>query len=427
MEHEQEGEGVHVSAGGVIKNDQSYSVLDVIQAAAQSSECILVSETQDSLNCKRKQMDEPIFNVCVKVKKLKDGEFDPSPVPSDSIISPTFIFPKDVTNASLHEKNIDIDTAFFEIADPKIGLSLSSNTAPTKEFHAENLLSMKSLSIGERFVISESQDLGKEELFSIIHDSNDEYSSISCSDDELSKKCGTGNYDVDQDQVHTDRSIIECHTIAPIHSVIQKENISKQVCTTPNSNAKKDFLVSAYSSSSELDNSNDEDYHPTQRSPNSLINTMEVQVVSPKIKKVKKSARKYTASRDSSELGIISSAKKRVQFQPESNKKKVFGGMRMIVTISSSNGDQPALIHDWMLDKTKLTKKIKEYGGSIVNDVVKSFQIQSSRKNVILITISPLRTKKFLLALALGIPIVSAMWIEQCINKVILTYIIIKR
>lgn len=98
----------------------------------------------------------------------------------------------------------------------------------------------------------------------------------------------------------------------------------------------------------------------------------------------------------------------------------------MIVTISSSNGDQPALIHDWMLDKTKLTKKIKEYGGSIVNDVVKSFQMQSSKKNVILITISPLRTKKFLLALALGIPIVSAMWIEQCIKKVILTYIIIK-
>lgn len=334
MEHEQGGEGVHVSVGRVISNDQSCSVLDV-NHTAQISGCILVSETQDSLKnkigeeivgpqaiyYKRKQMDEPTQNVGVKVKKHKDSEFDPSPVPSDSIVSPTLNFSKDATNASLHEKNNDMDTTFLAIADPDIGLSFSINTAPTKEY-AENLVSMKSLSIGERFIISESQDLGKEESFSIIHDSNDEYSSISCSDDESSKICGTGNCDVGQDQDHKDRNKIESHTIAPTHSVIQKENISKQVCTTPNSNAKKDFLVSTYSSSSEPDNSNDEDYHPTQRSPNSLLNTMEVQVISPKIKKAKKSSRKYITSRESSELGIISSAKKGSNFSQNQIRKR---------------------------------------------------------------------------------------------------------
>lgn len=72
-----------------------------------------------------------------------------------------------------------------------------------------------------------------------------------------------------------------------------------------------------------------------------------------------------------------------------------------------------------MYDKVKLARKITTHGGTIVKDLMKSFNPKNRQiiKNTILVTLAPLRTKKFLLALSLGIPVVSVTWLAYCLKQ----------
>lgn len=198
-----------------------------------------------------------------------------------------------------------------------------------------------------------------------------------------------------------------------------------------------EHVFSGHSSSTEPDNSNDEDYHPTQRSPKPLLPSPTEKkprtpgtnpknngkrTVTSSLKKVVVSAASSNRN-ESSELGILStSKKKKVKFsKQEQARKKILGGLRIMITISSKNSsDLPLSYPPWLLDKTKLQKKIRENGGVVVNDAWSCFQKDCRKiaKEVVLVTLTPLRTKKFLLALALGIPIISASWVSHCIEQV---------
>ena len=89
--------------------------------------------------------------------------------------------------------------------------------------------------------------------------------------------------------------------------------------------------------------------------------------------------------------------------------------------ISTSSKVEPQ--EKWFTDKDFVKSKITEMGGKLFNGVHHIFDKRRKRfqfpQNIVLLSHKPLRTKKFLAALAVGIPIVSTLWIRDCIERVL--------
>ena len=89
--------------------------------------------------------------------------------------------------------------------------------------------------------------------------------------------------------------------------------------------------------------------------------------------------------------------------------------------ISTSSKIEPQ--EKWFTDKDFVKSKIAEMGGKLFNGVHHIFDKRRKRfqfpQNIVLLSHKPLRTKKFLAALAVGIPIVSTLWIRDCIERVL--------
>lgn len=180
-------------------------------------------------------------------------------------------------------------------------------------------------------------------------------------------------------------------------------------------------------SSTEPDDSSDDDYEPTQVSPKNNISLPKNRIINDLIdtdKKIKlknsfKEVSSAAASRLSSELGSI---KKRVRFTNATTpKKKLFTGIDFVISLAANSatldGNWPA----WTKDKDKLSSRIKAFGGTVISDPLKYYdgrrKVKRKTNQMFLITLIPLRTKKFLVALAVGIPILSVTWVEHCLQS----------
>jgi hypothetical protein len=79
----------------------------------------------------------------------------------------------------------------------------------------------------------------------------------------------------------------------------------------------------------------------------------------------------------------------------------------------------------WLSDKELLASRLKQCGGSVISNPLPYYKgrtkVAQLSNQFVLIATSPLRTKKYLMALALGIPVVSSTWIAHCLegNKTI--------
>jgi hypothetical protein len=167
------------------------------------------------------------------------------------------------------------------------------------------------------------------------------------------------------------------------------------------------------SSSSVLDNSLDEDYEPTQRSCDK-----ELSYIPTSNKSKNMHLKKKFKGILSSELGNPNPIrrKKKVHFKPDIP--KIFKGIDFIISVTAGSvGDR------WFERKNDLSTKVKELGGTVIGCPLASKHYQNGKKmkklgrEIFLITSAPSRTKKFLLALALGIPIISSSWIRDCIEQ----------
>ena len=67
--------------------------------------------------------------------------------------------------------------------------------------------------------------------------------------------------------------------------------------------------------------------------------------------------------------------------------------------------------------KSFVTDKINEAGGQIFDDFSQCCT-KRLESNIFLIASRPCNTRKYLMALGLGIPIISSTWIRDCLNQV---------
>ena len=92
-------------------------------------------------------------------------------------------------------------------------------------------------------------------------------------------------------------------------------------------------------------------------------------------------------------------------------------GILISISNASNEGQER-----WFADKEFVKTKISQIGGRVYNAIGHIYDKRDRKhptpKEIILLSHKPLRTKKFLGALALGIPIISTLWIRDCYEKV---------
>jgi hypothetical protein len=90
-------------------------------------------------------------------------------------------------------------------------------------------------------------------------------------------------------------------------------------------------------------------------------------------------------------------------------------------TMRETNGHVSPMIDRWFTDKEFLTRNIQKSGGKVLTNLMEHYsgrsRVTTAPQQLLLLTHKPLRTKKFLLSLAYGIPIISVFWLRDCFDK----------
>ncbi|KAI8899663.1 hypothetical protein BC833DRAFT_352211 [Globomyces pollinis-pini] len=110
-------------------------------------------------------------------------------------------------------------------------------------------------------------------------------------------------------------------------------------------------------------------------------------------------------------------AKKRQESGFQLLNKRLLKGVCCMLSLSKTSNTED----QWLTDKKFVQAKVEEVGGLVVNSLDRFFKGRVKETDappiVVLLATRPLRTKKYLMALALGIPIVSIAWIKQCYTQ----------
>jgi hypothetical protein len=97
----------------------------------------------------------------------------------------------------------------------------------------------------------------------------------------------------------------------------------------------------------------------------------------------------------------------------------IFQSFGFLISLSQSSNNQS---DPWLSNKELVSSEIVKHGGSVYTCLKKVYKGRQKTRfapsNIILLTVRPVRTKKFLLALSIGIPIISVLWIKKCIQMV---------
>ena len=100
------------------------------------------------------------------------------------------------------------------------------------------------------------------------------------------------------------------------------------------------------------------------------------------------------------------------------NERCLFKGFVFFLALSSTGEDGSTLQDAW-LDRQKVGELIHEKGGQVSDTPQSLFTDQEKHSPLIPILLAnrPLRTKKYLVSLSLGLPIVSIRWLQACIES----------
>ena len=183
--------------------------------------------------------------------------------------------------------------------------------------------------------------------------------------------------------------------------------------------------------SSAFENENDEDYEMTQRevvdSPIKVkqeSKTKSKKLTTPK-SILKNSSKGYSTAQDSSpcmDRTTMVTFKTSVSARAK-EKSNIFGNFKFVLTVSKKDGTfEINTATPDLPEKAKLIKMIEALDGKKLDNFSSVFdkrnrkpvKDEASLSVVVLIAYVPVRTHKYLMALALGIPVVSAVWVLDC-------------